>query len=31
MRGILQEWIVQTGDKGQFPEKKIWLPKKAVE
>lgn len=31
MRSILEKWVVQTGDKGQFPEKKIWLPKKAAE
>lgn len=29
MRSVLQKWIVQTGDKGQFAEKKIWLPKNA--
>jgi arylsulfatase A-like enzyme len=28
MRGILANWITETGDKGQFAEKKIWLPKK---
>lgn len=28
MRGILQNWIKQTDDKGQYPEKKIWLPEK---
>ncbi len=27
MRKILDEWIVKTGDRGQIPEKKIWLPK----
>ena len=27
MRKILDEWIETTGDKGQIPEKKIWLPK----
>ncbi|MEJ7691720.1 sulfatase [Daejeonella sp.] len=27
MRKILDEWIVKTGDKGQTPEKVIWLPK----
>jgi N-sulfoglucosamine sulfohydrolase len=26
MRSTLDRWIEQTGDKGQFPEKKIWLP-----
>jgi hypothetical protein len=31
MSSLLEKWIVQTGDKGQFPEKKIWLPKKATE
>ena len=28
MRSILDNWIKTTGDKGQFPEKKIWLPAK---
>jgi len=28
MRGILDNWIKKTGDKGQYPEEKIWLPKK---
>jgi arylsulfatase A-like enzyme len=27
MRKILDEWIAKTGDKGQIPETKIWLPK----
>lgn len=27
MRETLQNWIMQTGDKGQVPEDKIWLPK----
>ncbi|MEJ7829984.1 MAG: sulfatase/phosphatase domain-containing protein, partial [Segetibacter sp.] len=31
MRSILGKWVAQTGDKGQFPEKKIWLPKNAAE
>lgn len=31
MRSILQNWIKETGDKGQFAEKKIWLPKKVTE
>lgn len=31
MRKILDEWIVKTGDKGQIPEKKIWLPKGKTE
>lgn len=26
MQKILTEWISATGDKGQYPEKKIWLP-----
>ncbi|HEY0770746.1 MAG TPA: sulfatase [Sphingobacteriaceae bacterium] len=28
MQKILTNWIAETGDKGQYPEKKIWLPKK---
>ncbi|HEY0668234.1 MAG TPA: sulfatase [Sphingobacteriaceae bacterium] len=28
MQKILANWIAETGDKGQYPEKKIWLPKK---
>lgn len=28
MRKILENWIITTGDKGRYPEKKIWLPKK---
>lgn len=31
MRGILQSWIKETGDKGQFREKRLWLPKKKGE
>lgn len=31
MRKILGNWIVTTGDKGQYPEKKLWLPKKKTE
>lgn len=31
MRSVLEKWVAQTGDKGQYPEKKIWLPKKAAE
>ncbi len=27
MRDILNNWIRKTGDKGQIPEEKIWLPK----
>ncbi len=27
LRKILDNWIVTTGDKGQTPESKIWLPK----
>lgn len=30
MRGILTNWITETGDKGQFPEEKIWLPVKKI-
>lgn len=30
MQKILANWVKQTGDKGQYPEKKIWLPKKAT-
>lgn len=28
MQKILENWIAETGDKGQYPEKKVWLPKK---
>ena len=31
MRGLLNNWIARTGDKGQYGEKKIWLPKKIGE
>lgn len=31
MRCILQNWVKQTGDKGQVPEKEIWLPKEKAE
>lgn len=31
MRKILNDWISTTGDKGQIPEKKIWLPKSKSE
>ncbi|HZX75473.1 MAG TPA: sulfatase [Cyclobacteriaceae bacterium] len=31
MRKTLEAWIIDTGDQGQFPEKEIWLPKKAAE
>ncbi|MDB5242603.1 MAG: arylsulfatase family protein [Spirosoma sp.] len=27
MQARLEKWIVKTGDKGQWPEEKIWLPK----
>lgn len=28
MKKLLAEWINKTGDKGQLPEEKIWLPAK---
>lgn len=31
MRKRLDEWIKKTGDKGQVPEEKIWLPKEKSE
>lgn len=31
MRGELQNWIKQTGDKGQVPEEKVWLPAKQTD
>lgn len=30
LRVILDEWIAKTGDQGQYPEEKIWLPKKTA-
>ena len=31
MRGRLADWVTNTNDQGQFPEKKIWLPAKKMD